>query len=124
MYKIFKAAIHLFFCLCIVSTGKPLLELDNTKSHLDKYAHINKIHHDNIDDTALEHGHSHRHSEDGEEHEHNHDHSKIPQFELKFLNQSTNIQTNSDQYRPSQGFFEKYLISSPHLLKLFKPPIG
>jgi ABC-type Zn2+ transport system substrate-binding protein/surface adhesin len=123
MNRIVCFPIHLVVCLWILGVGQPFIDIDDTKNHLNIYAEVNKTHHDNIDDTAQEHSHSHKHSEDGEEHEHNHEHSKITQHIAKVLSQMSYIDFNGGEFETTQGIFEKHLISSPHLLRLFKPPI-
>jgi ABC-type Zn2+ transport system substrate-binding protein/surface adhesin len=124
MNKIFVLTIHLYFYLCLIGSGKQLLEFENTESHLDRYSHINKTHHDNIDDNVNNHSHSHKHNEDGEEHEHNHEHTKITQYEIKIYSQIKYDQIDAKEFETTEGFFEKHLVSTPHLLEIFKPPIA
>jgi len=120
MNRVVSLSIYFVFSLCILGAGKPSIDVDNTRSHLDTYSKVNRTHHDNIDDTPQKHTHSHKHSEDGDEHEH----SKVAQHEVKVLNQISYIQVTAREIGTPQGFFEKHIISSPHLLRLFKPPIA
>lgn len=92
--------------------------------HLNAYSFVDKSQHDNIDDSAQAHSHRHKHSENGQEHEHRHDHSKIAQHEIKTLNRIEYLKLNVYEVESTHGFLEKYLISNPHFLKFFRPPIA
>lgn len=124
MNRIISLSTLIVFFLCVIETGKPSIGVDDTNTHLNIYSEVNKSHHDNIDDSVKEHTHTHKHSEDGEEHEHSHEHTKVTQHEAKILNQVKYIEVSTGEYDSTQGFFEKHLTSSPHLLEFFKPPIA
>lgn len=92
------------------------------KEHLNKYASINQIHHDSLDDDA--HVHTHKHSQDGEEHEHHHEHTKISSHEIQFFNSDKCVilvvfENTSQNYFEKESFF-----SSSYLSSLFRPPIS
>ncbi len=95
---------------------------NNIDSHLDLFANFNVTHHDNIDDET--HTHKHKHSEDGEEHEHSHDHLKVAQSELKsFIHYSIVLPIISNS-EIKKIFFHKKLISNPHPMQIYRPPIS
>jgi|GEM_PF-3506362 len=124
MNRIISFSILILFSLCILGTEKPSIDIDDTNFHLNTYSEANKTHHDNIDDSVKEHTHTHKHSEDGEEHEHGHHHTKVAQPEAKGLNQVKYIEVSSREFDSTQEFIEKHMVSKPHLLRLFKPPIA
>lgn len=94
---------------------------DNIDSHLDLFASFDVTHHDNIDDEP--HTHKHKHSEDGEEHDHGHDHLKLTQSELKSLSHYSIDLPIISTSEMRNSFFEKKLISSPHPMQIYRPPI-
>lgn len=94
---------------------------NDVNTHLEKYAHSNETHHDNIAD--VEHTHSHKHSENGEEHEHHHDHMGTSQSNLKLLNTSILKINNESLGEVRQNFAYTQMASSDFLFSIFRPPI-
>lgn len=99
-------------------------EGESLDSHFEKFSKINQTKHDNIDDSNVEHSHSHKHTKDSDEHEHKHEHSKLVQSDFKVLFHDEQTELTVVEYESTQGFNEKYLLSNPHLLKSFRPPIS
>lgn len=124
MLKVFKLTIHIMLYVSISVVGLQFNLIDSTTSHLNEYASVNQTHHDNIDDSIDNHLHSHKHSHDGEEHEHSHGPSKISQKEIKVFNGNSYTKITTEEVESIQNFQEKILISNPHLLRLFRPPIS
>lgn len=117
--------LNIFILGISLLVGKGIFDnTENYDSHINAYSHVNQTHHDNIDDTEKEHVHCHKHTEDGEEHEHKHEHSKLNQLEVKVLVSVESIKTQAIYLKQTQGFKDKNLISSPHLLQIFRPPIA
>ncbi len=124
MLEVMKFLLMGMLCFCFAIPPQVFLTPIDSSSHLDKFSNFNITEHDNIDDSIDEHTHRHKHSEDGEEHEHNHDHFKMSQHQAKVLNQSGHTLVANCGLKSTQTFFEKHLISGPHLLEVFRPPIA
>lgn len=109
------------FSMSFIAQGFFTLSENDVSSHLEKYAHCNETHHDNIADT--EHTHSHKHSEDGEEHEHHHDHLGSTQTNVKLTSTDTVKINNESLGEVRQNFAYTQMASSDFLFSIFRPPI-
>ena len=118
MFRISYLNIIILGISLVIGKG-PTANSQDFDSHINSYSYVNQSQHDNIDDTEKEHVHSHKHSEDGEEHEH----SNIGHQEFKVLTTLDSIRLEIKEYKSSQGFRDKNLISNSPLLQVFRPPI-
>lgn len=109
-------------CVSILAQSIPVTIGNNIDTHLNQYSEYNSSHHDNIDDEP--HSHTHKHSEDGEEHDHQHEHTKISQADTQFITDTNKELAQVDNYKTSNNFFVNSLISNPHPLGVFRPPIS
>ena len=101
-----------------------VVDLKNIDMHLNEFQKYNVTAHDSIDDKDQEHGHTHKHGKDGEEHEHNHDHSKVGQSIIKVLSNSNKLISLSIKLKSKKIFYQKILVSNPHPIGIFRPPIS
>ncbi len=121
IYKLIFLFVITFVFVCRVQSCNEY-EKFAFDEHLDNYLLYNISHHDNIDETA--HTHTHRHSENEQEHEHDHKNSSMVQYDYSLVFFHSSGILNSYECLTRREFLYHELISSKHLLKIFRPPIS